>query len=162
MGNESPPLGGLKELARLHVMPRLLLMACSARKRADPQEPMAALERYDGVFFRVLRKWMRKRTAAPPDVLIISARFGLITGATPIPDYDQRINGLRAVELAPRVQSELRGRFRRNGYRRIFVNVGRDYLPTLAGVTELRSASWASGGIGQRARQMKQWLETSP
>ncbi len=139
----------------------LLLLGCSATKRSAPRRPMAALERYDGVFFRVLRKWLRCNEGVSPTVLIISARFGLIEAATSIPNYDQRMSAIRAAELAPQVQSAVREHLKRKLYRRIFVNVGQDYLATLTGIEELSSASWANGGIGQRARQMKQWLEAS-
>ncbi len=142
-------------------MSDLLLLACSARKRSDPRRPVAALERYDGVFFRVLRKWLRGGVIAVPDVWIISARFGLIEAGTPIPEYDQRMDARRAMELAPQVRAELQQRLERHRYQRVFVNVGRDYAPTLAGVEQLKSASWATGAIGQRAQQMKQWLEGS-
>jgi uncharacterized protein DUF6884 len=140
----------------------LLLLACSASKRVWPVAPLPAIERYDGVFFRVLRKRLREHPdLTRVDVWIISARFGLIDAATRIPCYDQRMNAQRAADLAPQVQSALRQLLQRNRYHRIFVNVGRDYLATFAGVEELKFGSWASGGIGQRAQQMKRWLEAS-
>ena len=140
----------------------LLLIACSASKRQLPVTPIPAIERYDGVFVRVLRKWLRHRKPmVAPDVLIISSRFGLIEGTTPISNYDERMTARRAEELAPTVRSVLRTHLRQKNYRRTFVNVGRDYLATFAGVDELKHASWASGGIGQRAQQMKRWLEAS-
>ena len=140
-------------------MSDLLVVGCSDRKRATPHEPVAALERYDGVFFRVLRKWLRVTEGASLTVLIISARFGLIEATTPIPNYDQRMTSRRAAELVPQIQSAILEHFKRKLYHRIFVNVGHDYLLTLAGIEELSSASWAKGGIGERAHQMKQWLE---
>ena len=139
----------------------LLLMACSARKRAEPCEPIAALDRYDGVFFRVLRKWLRETTRPGPDVLIVSARYGLIDAATEIIDYDQRMTPERVAKLAPKIRLALRARLEQNDYRRIFVNVGRDYLAALDGIDELSGALWASGGIGQRAKRLKRWLEAS-
>ncbi|MBV9294304.1 MAG: hypothetical protein JO145_01935 [Acidobacteriaceae bacterium] len=125
---------------------------------------MAALDRYDGIFFRVLRKWMRAQSSdsVPTDLLIVSARFGLIDANKQIPNYDVRMTRERASELAPQIQAALRIRLRRNVYRNIFVNLGREYLATVAGLNGLQRATWAVGGIGQRARQMKQWLETLP
>lgn len=139
----------------------LVLLACSARKRPKPRKPFAAIERYDGVFFRVLRKWRRTLpTGRPaPDVLIVSARFGLIGADTAIPNYDLRMTPELAAELGPQVQKALRSRLTGKRYRRMFVNLGRDYLATVAGVEELKHARWATGGIGKRASQMKHWLE---
>ena len=143
-------------------MSNLLLVACSARKRAEPTNPVPALERYDGVLFRVVRKWLRQTPSAPPDVLIISAKFGLIDSTMPIPDYDQRMTVKRATELSPQVRGGLRSILARHTYQSIFVNMGRDYLVTVAEITELSIATWAYGGIGQRAQQLKAWLEALP
>lgn len=139
-------------------MLKLLIVGCSARKKAQPPEPIPALERYDGVFFRVLRKFLRTTGAPVPDVLIISARFGLITGQTPIPDYDQRMTASRAKELAAEVQRLLAQHLAQRSYQAVFVNLGKEYLPTVASVDRLQNAKWASGQIGFRARQMKVWL----
>ena len=137
----------------------LCLIACSARKRPEPPEPIAAIERYDGVFFRVLRKWLRTNSSSAPDVLIISARFGLIAADTSIPTYDQRMTKQRALELAPAVRAKLRSCLQQRSYSRVFVNLGKDYQPTVEGVEELAHAIWATGSIGKRAQQMKRWLE---
>ena len=37
----------------------LLIVTCSQRKRSDP-ELLPALERYDGIFFRIIRKARRE------------------------------------------------------------------------------------------------------
>lgn len=67
---------------------RLLVLACSATKRADP-EPMPALARYDGPLWRTLR-------AADPGgrlarAAFLSARYGFREASTPIADYDARL-----------------------------------------------------------------------
>ncbi len=142
-------------------MADLLIVACSERKRHLPQVPIAAIQRYDGVFFRVLRKWLRTNVTKSLDVLIISARFGLIRGDTAIPEYDHRMTPTRACELAQQVRKSLRGFIARGNYQRTFVNLGRCYQPTIAGLDGLEKAFWAKGAIGQRARQMKEWLEAS-
>ena len=54
---------------------------------------MPAIERYDGVFFKVLRKALREGRCQPPvAILIISAKYGLITSKTLIPNYDKKMN----------------------------------------------------------------------
>jgi cytoplasmic iron level regulating protein YaaA (DUF328/UPF0246 family) len=65
-------------------MPRLLILACSARKRLD-RSALPAIERYDGVNFRILKKLQREH-AFPHDldVLILSAKYGLLSPETPI------------------------------------------------------------------------------
>jgi len=142
-------------------MSDLLLLACSARKRDEPSTPIPAIERYDGVFFRVLRKWLRGTIKPNLDVLIVSAQFGLIDCTTPIPDYDRRMTPGRALELASNVKADFRSFTAQRRYRRIFVNLGEDYRPAVGGVKDLDNAVWAEGAIGKRARQMKRWLEES-
>ncbi len=68
----------------------LLLLSCSARKRRDGGE-LPALERYDGPAFRVLRRFGRQFPATLVETWIVSARFGLLQGQTPVPLYDQRL-----------------------------------------------------------------------
>ena len=74
----------------------LLIVACSQRKRSDPGL-LPAIERYDGVNFRVLRK-ARREGYWPEnlDVLILSAKYGLLKPDTLIEDYDSRMTQERA------------------------------------------------------------------
>ena len=69
-------------------MARLLVLACSATKRSDP-DPIPALARYDGPLWRTLR-------AADPEgrtakVAFLSAHYGFRDAAAPIADYDARL-----------------------------------------------------------------------
>lgn len=81
----------------------LLIVGCSQRKRSDPGL-LPAIERYDGVNFRVLRKAKREGYwPANLDVLILSTKYGLIKPETPIEDYDLRMTRGQALKL----QSEI-------------------------------------------------------
>ena len=62
---------------------RMLILACSRRKRLD-EGLLPAIDRYDGPAFRVLRRFLRERPAGAPDVLILSAKHGLIAHDLPI------------------------------------------------------------------------------
>ena len=70
-------------------MQRLLVLACSERK-VTAAGLLPAVDRYDGPPFRVLRKYLREHTGAP-DILILSAKYGLIPSDQQIPYYDCRI-----------------------------------------------------------------------
>lgn len=132
----------------------LLILACSATKRADAGD-LPALQRYDGPAFRVLRKALRER-AGLSDVLticILSAEYGLIGADTPIPDYDRRMTRARAWELYLSVQQALNDR--RPLPARRFVSVSAVYgvaLPPLVW------AEYARGGQGQRLGQLRAWM----
>jgi hypothetical protein len=53
-------------------MPRLLILACSARKRLD-KSALPAIERYDSVNFRILKKLQREQNF--PNDLNVLTRF---------------------------------------------------------------------------------------
>src|SRR5438445_10199224 len=83
-------------------MNRLLIISCSQRKKPDAGL-LPAIDRYDGPAFRVLRKFLGEAPADPPVVLILSAKYGLIEAAQPIPEYDCRMSAALATQLRPRV-----------------------------------------------------------
>jgi hypothetical protein len=140
-------------------MSALLLLSCSSSKLTRPIEPIPAIDRYTGVFFKVFNKWMREHPHRPrPDLLIMSAQFGLLRPESLIPYYDQRMNVRLAVALAPKIQAALQQELTDRRYRSILVNLGRDYLRALEGFNGLQGATWAQGSIGMRARQLKSWL----
>jgi hypothetical protein len=139
------------------------VLPCSARKRQFPRFPIAAAERYDGPLYRVLRKALREGRVHPStDVVIVSAKHGLLDPDTPIRFYDQRLSGARVQSLASEVRADLTRRLRSGRYRRICINLGRDYAAMLEGLPALRNARWASGSIGVRAALLKSWLTLAP
>ena len=88
-------------------MRRLLVVACSACKnKIDGFLP--AIERYDGPVFRVLRKYLREESTGVADVLILSAKFGLISANKLIPDYDLEMSEAVAATIRPLVLVKLR------------------------------------------------------
>ena len=68
---------------------RVIVVSCS-RAKSPNAGTMPALARYNGPMFQMLRKQLPKY----PDVLllIVSAKYGLITGETLIEDYDVRLS----------------------------------------------------------------------
>lgn len=73
------------------------MMACSATKSSAPGE-IPARDRYTGPL------WLTYRAVDPrgelAELTVLSAKFGWISGDRPIPDYDQKLDELRALELA--------------------------------------------------------------
>lgn len=141
---------------------RLLIVSCSKRKR-DDSDLLPALERYDGPSFRVIRKAMREgRWGDDTDLLILSARYGLIEPYRPIPYYHQRMTRNRATQLRQECLKRLEARLSSGKYERVFLNLGRDYLSVISGWESLDSrpeiVQYAQGGIGCRISQMKNWI----
>ena len=138
---------------------RLLILSCSARKTNNPGL-IPAIDRYDGHFFRVLKKALRDGYAHNVQLAILSSRFGLLNTYTLIPDYDQRMTPERCEAEKPDLQRNLNLWLGDTRYDEIFVNLGNDYLPLIEGMPGLATATFAAGQIGERARQLKEWLRS--
>lgn len=142
---------------------RLLIMACSQRKRPDPGL-LPAIERYDGPQFQVLRKFARKHPDAMEDIntYILSAQFGLIPATKRIPNYDRRMTINRAIELAPKIQKTIQEIFQSTTYSSLFLSLGKNYFQALQGYEKLLpldlSTIIATGAQGRRQGQLKDWL----
>jgi len=140
----------------------LLILSCSQRKRKDPGF-LPAIERYDGVNFRVLRK-LKREDVWPDnlDVLIISAKYGLLKDSDGIEYYEQKMTRERAIELQDSASEKLCAILRDKEYREIFVNLGKSYLPVLGNGEALSDTKviYASGGIGRKMAQMREWIVT--
>lgn len=140
----------------------LLIVACSQRKCPDPGL-LPAIERYDGVNFRVLRKAQREGYWPKNlNMLILSAKYGLLKPDTLIEDYDLRMTREQASILQAQVSVELDAHLERTSYHEVFVNLGKVYMTALASSKELtaldRQVHFATGGIGEKMSQMKKWL----
>ena len=132
----------------------LLILACSQRKRTTPGL-LPALDRYDGVNFRVLHKALRE--GYWPDglrILIISAKFGLLEADQPVLNYNLRITRDIALGFQESISQRLDEVLRERAWKGVFINLGRDYLPAVAASSELTRLSkgvlYAEGGIGER------------
>ena len=146
----------------------LLIISCSQRKIETPGV-LPAMDRYDGPTYRTLRKFCPDGIMPENlDVVIISAKHGLLRCKQPITHYDQQMTTERADELRPEVQAELKrliedkreSPFSSGAYDQVFINLGKTYMRTLDGFHwGTISTMEASGGIGLKTQQMKAWLE---
>lgn len=146
----------------------LLIISCSQRK-VKSSGLIPAIDLYDGPTYRTLRKfWPDGHSPLNLDVVIISAKYGLLRCQQLIESYDQRMTAERADELRPKVQAELKALiqdkrecpFSLGAYDQVLINLGKTYMQTLEGFQwGLLSTLEASGGIGQKTSQMKAWLD---
>ena len=138
----------------------LLIISCSQRK-VETSEPLPALKRYDGPTYRTLRKAMHEgRIPKNLDVLIISAKYGLIGCQKSIDAYDERMTSVQAAKHRHVSKYRLKVLLEIRHYNQVFINLGKTYRQTLDGFHwGLLSTLEASGGIGQKTSQMKAWLE---
>lgn len=141
-------------------MAELLIQGCSNTKR-DPDAKLPAIELYDGYFYRIIEKAARTGTLrGAVDILILSAEHGLLDPETPIRAYDRRMTEQRARELNENVVKQLQQRLSRRAYERVWVNLGTDYQPAVAGFTTTASVPVVhlSGRLGKRGHQLKKIL----
>jgi hypothetical protein len=144
-----------------------LILSCSRKKKAGVKS-LPALERYDGPAFQVLRKFIVEcpTEARKLDIYILSAKFGLIPSNQQIPCYDRQMSAKRAMELNPAVTIELKRLLTHRKYRKLMINVGRNYLFAITGHESLLSddleATYAAGSSGRRQSILRDWLRDGP
>ncbi len=141
---------------------RLLIVGCSKAKSPDPGL-LPARSRYQGTFWKVIRRALREHPTLDQelDILVISAEFGAIDDHHLIPWYERRMSHERASALREQIVATINTRIRQSKYDNILICLGADYRPALVGA-HLANAYVTTGGIGEQAHQLKQWLRRHP
>lgn len=133
----------------------LLIIPCSKNKKELFDAP--ALKLYDGPFYRIIRKYMQENI----DILILSAKYGLINSPELISPYDQKMTKTRAEELSHEVMEKLECVLHNNHYDEIFITLGKIYMIALGeaeNILDKHNVYWGSGQIGERLHELKTWL----
>ena len=140
----------------------LLIISCSNNK--DHQKRlMPAIQRYTGASYGVINKLKREGSFPTNlDVLIISAKYGLILSDELIEDYDRKMDISRARELNEPAVKKLKEILQKTDYESILINLGREYMETIRGFEEVVAPSQKifilKGKIGSRKRELRNWL----
>jgi len=150
-------------------MRKLLIVSSSSRIVPEQTGKMLAVDRYDGVFFRVLRKALRDSRRRDIDVLILSPVYGLIKGNEQI-EYHKPLMGKwgtlslsedEVTRMREKNLSFLESFIRRHEYSETYVNVGREYMKLIEGLEKFLThrVTYAKGkGVGPKAADMKMWI----
>jgi len=145
-------------------MSPLLIQSCSATKQ-DVEKPVQALDLYDGYFFRIIKKAVRAGRFQPGlDIIIISAKHGVVEPDDKIGNYDQRMDTERAEELNDAVVDAIAAKVAEEGYEKVWVNLGKDYLPAVDGlesVVEVPVDYIEGCGIGMKGKRLKHLVSSS-
>ena len=141
--------------------PSLLIISCSRRKRSDCGL-LSALDRYDGSVFRLLRRFLKLHSPTHLDILILSAKYGLITPEFAIANYDRQMTKTRAKALQSQVAGKLTAVLRSRSYQQIFLCLGKTYLQALEGCDAIANpeikVQMARGGMGEKLAELYRWL----
>ena len=145
-------------------MTTLLIQSCSATKHSV-ENPVPALDLYDGYFFRIIKKARRADQLNPGlDILILSAKHGIIKPTDEIGYYDQRMDTDRARELNDDVVATIAEKVATESYSKVWVNLGKDYQPAVDGLAEAVDVPVAhidGAGIGIKGKQLKQLVSST-
>ena len=139
----------------------LLIISCSGKKdKASGKLP--ALMRYKGPFYPTLHKAIREnRLPKYLDILIISAKHGLLKSEDLIEDYDQEMDVPRANELRPHIQADLKAFLSGKDYDQLFNGLWKVYNKTLEGFDlgkYCEHVITVETNRGKRMRQLKLWI----
>ncbi len=134
---------------------KLLIISCSKTKRNLKQGP--AIKIYDGPFYKILRKNFTENL----DVLILSAKYGLIEYTKIISPYDTKMTFKLAKEIRVESTSNLLKLLKQNTYSEIFVELGKIYKDGIDFESlkqEGLNFKFDDGTIGKRLHNLKIWL----
>lgn len=144
---------------------RMLILACSQRKRQD-EGLLPAVERYDGPTFRVLRRFLSESSSKAPAVLILSAEYGLIPSDLPIAAYDRKMTAARARELRPQIIVDLERLTASSFPSETLVCAGKQYMLALPadGSSPLSRSNVkvCAGTMGRKLAELHDWLYGGP
>ena len=139
----------------------LLIISCSGAKDKTPGL-LPAVMRYKGPLYPTLHKAIREnRFPKSLDILIISAKYGLLKSDEPIEDYDQKINDERARELRPSVQKKLEVFLDGKNYNQLFNGLWKDYQAVLEGFDlekHFENVVPVETNRGKKMSQLKVWI----
>lgn len=118
--------------------------------------------RYKGRFYPTLHKAMREnRFPKSLDILIVSAKYGLLTSGELIEDYDQKIDPKRARELRLSVQKKLEAFLDGKDYDQLFNGLWKGYQAVLEGFDLEKyfdTVIPVETNRGKKMSQLKAWI----
>lgn len=139
---------------------RLLIISCSRRKKRF-ESPRPAWHVYDGAVFRTLKR-IEHENMWPRDleVLILSAKFGLITPDFLIPYYDQKMPSCQDKKLGKDAIYSLNKYLQEKRLSELVMNLGITYSEMF------RNIIWPSylnvgsipGRLGEKLRFTRRWV----
>lgn len=144
-------------------MSSLLVQSCSATKR-NADNPVQAIDLYDGYFFKIIKKAVRAdQFERGLDIIIISAKYGVVEPDEEIEYYDRRMDTELANELNEDVVNAVASKVREDSYDKVWVNLGKDYLPAVDGLEDAIDVpiQYIEGcGIGMKGKRLKHLVST--
>lgn len=147
-------------------MAKKLLIIGPSFRRNESINPLAALQRYDGLFYRVARKYLKE--AKNIEVIVMIDDLTLVDGKTPLQyrkpngkEWGKQVLSTEAIENAKAKNKYfLDEKLRKDKHSAIFISMGKQYaeaLPDLSGF-DVEVVFPSTGGPGPKAQALKEWL----
>lgn len=140
---------------------KLLIVSCSKRK-APYKGEVQAINLYDGPLYRMLRKNVQSFSNEDGlDIMIMSAKYGLIEPTKLIKNYDVKMTPDRANELIDHNCEIIKAMVEKKQYTDVLVNLGKDYRESIEPALNYFQAGDVNvlkGPIGTRLSSTKKWL----
>ena len=133
----------------------LLILPCSKDKKELEGAP--AIEIYNGPYYKIIRKYDLTNI----DILIISAKYGLIQSNDLITNYDKKMNPTRAEELSFGIKRDFKKFIENKEYEGVFITLGKHYMMAFNGCITLLNTNEiivSKGMIGERLHELKNWI----
>lgn len=140
---------------------KLLILSCSKSKK-NTRKPIEAIRLYNGVSYKVLRNSLDRVIGNESlDVLILSAKHGLLLPTEKIKKYDKKLGGKEDIETMRRyASSSLENFLKYREYDEILLSAGKSYRKLIKGFENTKEAEMEidKGRIGEKLSNLKSWL----
>jgi hypothetical protein len=145
---------------------KTLLILGPSFRRVKSNNPLPALERYDGIFFRVTRKYCSSIQRL--DIAVMTDNFTLVNASTSLgytePEGTQWGNKTISNEILENAKSInevfLEKKFKKGKYQEVFISMGKEYAKALPDLSRhnVKVIFPSTGGPGPKAQALKNWL----
>jgi hypothetical protein len=145
---------------------RLMLILGSSFRRNRSEESLHAIERYDGLFFRVARKYLG--SVKNVDVVVMADDLTLVDGDSPIPYNEpegdhwgqQRFNEAIVKNAKTKNEDFLSKKLGNGKHSEVFISMGKTHTKALPDLTQYGVGVEfpASGGPGPKAQALREWI----
>jgi hypothetical protein len=127
---------------------------------------LSALERFDGLFFRVARKYLG--SVRDVDVVVMVDDLTLVDGDAPLAfrepegsEWGKQKFSKEVLEKAKAQNEEFLKKKLKNGrYSEVYLAMGKQYAEALPDLTQfnIKVTFPASGGLGPKVQKLKEWI----
>jgi len=147
-------------------MKRLLIVSGSFRRKESPREPIRALDRFDGVVFRLLRRLEAEGVLKDVDILIITDK-GPIWAHEKVPYWPPRGPTWKTYSLSKEELLQMRKRIiemlrpRAGQYEEALIVVGRqmeEVLRDIGSILQCKIINTHGLRLGEKMAKIREWL----